>query len=126
MPGTGRGAFNQILKPSFSSIVSPPTDCAHCAGAVKVVVIAKADRRVALAAVNAAGDILKDIDRYLVNTNSKKVVRSTMEMQRVGIKGSGARLQTSKSEVPATHDAVVCQTAAVHASKQGTLKYGQA
>jgi len=88
-------------------------------GAVKVVVIAKADGRVALAAVKAAGDILKDIDRNSVDTNSKKVARSTMEMQRVGMKGSGARLQPSKSEVPASPDAVVCQTAAVHAFKQG-------
>ena len=62
-------------------------------GAVKVVVIAKADGRVALAAVKAAGDILKDIDRNSVDTNSKKVARSTMEVQRVGRKGNGARLQ---------------------------------
>jgi len=47
IPGTGIGAFNQILNPSFSSIVKLPTDCAHCIGAVKVDVSAKADTKVA-------------------------------------------------------------------------------
>lgn len=58
VPGTGISAFNHILKSSFSSIVSPPIDWAHCEGAVNVVVIAKADVIVALAPVEAAADIV--------------------------------------------------------------------
>jgi hypothetical protein len=39
VPGTGISALSHIRNPSFSNIVSPPTDWAHCVGAVKVVVM---------------------------------------------------------------------------------------
>lgn len=58
MPGTGRGAFSHILKPSFSSIVNPPIDCAHCVGAANVVVIANVDSGASFEVVEAAADMM--------------------------------------------------------------------
>jgi len=63
VPGTGRGALSQILKPSTCSIVRPPIDCAHCVGGLNVVVRAKADAKVLVGDpvdVSAAGAISKD------------------------------------------------------------------
>ena len=41
-------------------------DCAHCVGAMKVVVIAKAEGRVALAIVVAAADIMCNCRRTIL------------------------------------------------------------
>jgi hypothetical protein len=43
VPGTGTGSFSQIWYCLFFNIVRPPEACEHAAGALKVVLMAKAD-----------------------------------------------------------------------------------